>query len=197
MANYFTTNQGTETGSPYIFPEKGNAKEQKELTIEFFRDLHKRTETIESSLDEIQKKNTQQNNRNIEILAVFVTLFTFISIETQMLRSGISFLTAVGFSLLILGGLMMFLFTLRFFLENDWKSFHQFLLLLVVGLITIGAGLGVIWQGQKAYFSDIDKRFYGKEEVNQMLEDVRAPFFEFKECIVKGLTMSACARLIP
>ena len=203
----FTLNQGTET-NPYPVPEKGTTtKERSEISFEYIKDLHKRTQKIESNLVEIQRKNTEQNNRNIEVLAVFVTLFTFISIETQLLRSGLSFLTAVGFSIVILGGLMIFLFSLRFFLENDWKNFLQYLLLLILGILMIVGGLFVIREGQKEYFNDVEKRFYSKDEIDQMLnenkeviiklENDKELFLRFKECIKQGFTVNSCIRLMP
>lgn len=191
MAN-FTLNQGTETGNPYPLPEKGTTKEKTELTFQYIQDLHERTQKIEGGLEETRQKNDEQNNRNIEILAVFVTLFTFISIETQLLRSGISFLTAVGFSILILGGLMIFLFSLRFFLENDWKNFSQFLLLLVFGGLMMAGGLFVIWQGEKSYYKDIDNRFYSKSQIDEMINSNKSSLDKFKECLVVSKEVANC-----
>ena len=67
---------------------------------------------IEAHQDKLESKIEDSKLKIIETLGIFVALFTFISVETQILRSEVSLLAATGFSLIILGGLFLFLIIL-------------------------------------------------------------------------------------
>lgn len=161
--------------------------EKEEAYVDFFNRYTTRIRKIEEDLSAKEKDDIKSSNRNIEILAVFVTLFTFISIETQILRSGISFITAVGFSLLMLGGLLFFIFSLNFFIKNDrgWSDYFQYLFLLLISIGIIGAGLFSIYKGEASFYASLNDKYYQKSEVDQKITDgLIAPLENFKKCIL-------------
>jgi hypothetical protein len=172
-------------------------REKDETYIEFFNRYTTRIKKIEESLSAKEKEDAKSSNRNIEILAVFVTLFTFISIETQILRSGISFITAIGFSLLMLGSLIFFIFSLHFLIRSEkvLSEYVQFFLLLVIALLIIATGLFFVYKGEKSFLSDLDKKYYSKADADQkIMTQVNFILDTFKKCIVSNGTYWPCLK---
>jgi len=189
----------SETGS---WEEKdiSNTKtrgEKDDAYVDFFNKYADRIRKIENDLVKKEKDEIKNSNRNIEILAIFVTLFTFISIETQILRSGISFITAVGFSLLILGGLLFFIFSLNFFIKNErkWLDFGQYLILLIVSLVVLGSGLFLVYEGEKSFLANFDDVYYKKTEVEQQIILKSTGLLnDFKKCISQNGSYWPCLK---
>ena len=168
--------------------ENGTRKEKDEQYIKFFDKYAKRIKNIEDKITSTETSEAKNLSRSIEILAIFVTLFTFISLETQILRSGISFLSAIGFSLIMLSGLCFFIFSLHFFTSKDikWHFIKYFLCLIFVFIILI-VGLFVIWKGENSF----KQGFYDKTEIDALFSTERESnnlkfshedFKNFKEC---------------
>jgi heme/copper-type cytochrome/quinol oxidase subunit 4 len=168
-------------------------KDKDEAIMDFFVGYSAKIKEIEKNFQEIEKnllakeiEEKKSSNRNIEILAIFVTLFTFISIDTQILRSGISFVSAVGFSLIILGALLFFIFSLNFFITNEkkWENYFQYFLLLIIPIVMIGVGLSFIYLGEKSFSLSLDNKYYNKLEVDQKIsEESNKALENFKKCI--------------
>ncbi|MEK7652003.1 MAG: hypothetical protein AAB351_02240 [Patescibacteria group bacterium] len=162
--------------------------EKDDAYIDFFNKYAGRIKKIENDLAAKEKDEIKSSNRNIEILAVFVTLFTFISIETQILRSGISFITAVGFSLLMLGGLLFFIFSLNFFIKNERvrSDFGQYFILLLVALFVLCSGLVLIYKGEEKFQANFDDKYYKKTEIEQQIMLKSNELLDnFKKCVLQ------------
>jgi hypothetical protein len=171
--------------------------EKEEAYLDFFNRYTARIKKIEDNLSEKEKDDIKSSNRNIEVLAVFVTLFTFVSIETQILRSGISFITAIGFSMIMLGGLLFFLFSLNFFIKNDrnWRDYFQYLFLLVISLGIISTGLFSVYKGEASFYAGLDNKYYQKSEVDQKITTgSTGPLENFKKCILLNGTYWPCLK---
>lgn len=187
MAKITIPNSETGGWEEKDIPNTMTRREKDDTYLDFFKSYSDRINKIESSLSAKEKDEIKSSNRNIEILAVFVTLFTFISIETQILRSGISFITAVGFSLVILGGLLFFLFSLNFFIEKEkkWLDFGQYIVLLIMSFAILGLGLFFIHEGEKTFYTNLDDKFYKKSEADQqIILNSTKPLDDFKKCIL-------------
>lgn len=77
---------------------------KKDVTAEVRRGL----EQIERVKQITQESFDRQKISVIESLSVFVALFTFVSIEFQLFRTATSWLIVTAFTLLFLGGLLLF-----------------------------------------------------------------------------------------
>ena len=180
----------SETGS-WDEKDLSNTKtrgEKDDAYVNFFNKYADRLKKIENDLVKKEKEEIKSSNRNIEILAIFVSLFTFISIETQILRSGISFITAVGFSLLIFAGLLFFIFSLNFFIKNEkkWQDFVQYLVLLIVSMAVLGFGFLLIYKENLSFLESLNNKYYTKTEVdNQIIFKSTELIDGFKNCILQ------------
>lgn len=189
----------SETGSweEKDIPNTKTRGEKDDAYVDFFNKYADRIKKIENDLAIKEKDEIKSSNRNIEILAVFVTLFTFISIETQILRSGISFITAVGFSLIILGGLLFFIFSLNFFIKNErtWTDFGQYFILLIVSLVVLGSGLFLVYEGDKSFLANFDDKYYKKTEIDQQIILKSTGLLDgFKKCILQNSNYWPCLK---
>jgi hypothetical protein len=188
-----------ETGSweEKKVPNTGTRIEKDDNFINFFNQYATKIINIESELETIKQKDIESSNRNIEILALFVALFTFISIETQILRSGISFITAVGFSLLILGGLMFFIFSLSFSIkrDKDWMSFVQYFVLLLFSFLILASGLFFIQKGNDTFSDNLDDKYYNKVIIDQkIITESAKPLDTFKKCVLSAGAYWPCLK---
>lgn len=64
---------------------------------------------LRKDIQELRVYVEKQKSQTIETLAIFVSLFTFISVEIQILNTDITFLSIIGFTLITLGGLLVFI----------------------------------------------------------------------------------------
>jgi len=112
---------GTENGASREGTSVDISQIKKELQEEFRREIDKKY------------------NRNIEVLAIFVALFTFISIDFQIFKQPISIIAAMGVSLITLGALSFFVLLLGFMTENN--NFYKKLFALVIIFMVLGISL--------------------------------------------------------
>lgn len=184
-----------ETGnwetSPFSIDDGMSRKDKDARIVEYLSSTNKRLNALKVEFSQAKQDNAREANRNVEILAIFVTLFTFISIETQILRSGIDFLTAIGFSIVLFSGLTFFLFTLKFLVKDEWSKFGQYLISLIFTLILMVAGLFCVWKGQISFYGDLNAKFYNKTEIDQMIAQSLS---DFKKCIQTNGGYWACLK---
>jgi glucan phosphoethanolaminetransferase (alkaline phosphatase superfamily) len=146
--------------------------------------------------DQTDFKNKQETNsakfesRLVEILAVFVGLFTFISVSVQILSSkDISVITAIGLVLIVLGGITFFLLLLAFFvLDRNFiptylKPGALFFSAFITIILLIGGGIFLV----KKEGSDRLKNYYLRTEAEAALATSSQQFKDFKDCLRKGL----------
>ena len=95
------------------------------------------------------EKNTEDklnslSIRIIEILGVFVTLFTFISVDVQIFKNISSLNNAVFFVILMFFCLIGFVFFLHIILNNNEFSLHHFFVLISLLLVIM---IFFVWTG--------------------------------------------------
>lgn len=81
--------------------------------------------------------------KSVEMLGVFVALFTFVSLDFSVLKSSVSLGISVALILVAAGLLLSFLLTMHFILfqESETKFFSKTYLLWIVIIILISAGI--------------------------------------------------------
>ncbi|MBX4211570.1 MAG: hypothetical protein KW806_02145 [Candidatus Yanofskybacteria bacterium] len=133
--------------------EKLKLKEQLE-------DLNKIERKLNGFENRVDKKIDSSRTSVIEFLALFVALFTFVSIEFQVFHSFKSWRAAASLSFILLGSLLLFVIVIHLMLHQDRKKhsplFSTIILLLPVGLL----GLGTFLFSR----SDIEARPLSEEE---------------------------------
>jgi len=119
------------------------------------------------------KKEVKEVKRNsikiIEILGIFVALFTFVSVDIQILRNISSLNNAVFFVLLMFFCLIGFVFFLHIVLNNQFKIIN---FLILIGLLfAIMIFFIVMEKNGKSIplentntINELDKRIYGLEQ---------------------------------
>lgn len=147
--------------------------------------LEKQTSKIEEKIDRFDEKIKDSNLKTIETLGIFVALFTFISLETQILRSGISFVTAIGFSLIMLGGLLVFLSALHFFVSEENNTLSKSIILLSISTLFIIGGLEMVFKGENDFYQNLDDKYYNKDQIGNIVSSsTEKSLNEFKQCVL-------------
>lgn len=127
-----------------------------------------RQRTLTSDIDKLQEKVAGlarvvegQKSKNLEILAIFGALFTFITIQVQQL-SFANKETGIFVGILALGGLMLFsaILVLATTFRQWWKTVIS-IILIVLSIVILFAG----WQSFNKYLSQQDTCTYLKREV--------------------------------
>ncbi len=131
-----------------------------------------RLNQTEARINSVEEKITEFKIKTIEILAIFVALFTFVSVDIQIFKSEISFYTAIGFSLIMLGSLLLFILTLYVFID---LSAHQNKSKLIVGFIfmvvLVASGISIATIDYHGYTKEIREAFYSRDELKQLVTE--------------------------
>lgn len=102
----------------------------------------------------------------IEVLGVFVALFTFISMEFQVFRIYHDLAAIVGLTAIILGSLLIFVSVLDIILRREFSLINGIFLLLSIILLVFGM-LIFSRANEPDYIKDLEdvqKRIFGLEE---------------------------------
>lgn len=106
---------------------------------------------FENKVQDLEKSINQQKINFIEIIGVFVGIFTFISVEIQILKYANSILSIAGLSLIFYSGLLLFLYTIYYYVHKI-KLNHLKLTLrekwifgICIGMATLG--IVFVWAG--------------------------------------------------
>ncbi len=147
-------------------------------------------ETITKDLEYLFKNDINEyKTKIIEVLGIFVALFTFVSVDIQVFKTDISTLSAMGFSVIMLGALLLFVIVLVSIVsEKKTGTLLNSLAGISVALIIVG----VIAVGYDHKFTK--QMFYTKEEteqiINKKLNSIPPPsdygFESFKTCLRNG-----------
>lgn len=149
---------------------------------------------IKAQIDPLKKELGDYKAKIIEVLGVFVALFTFISIDFQIFKENTSVLSAVGISLVTLGSLSFFILLLFVGLnhQNDTqnKNRNYFLFLFVISIVFISGGIFCIWKdGNDNIVTKSDLETYiSNEQVKSMIDNAVSDeeFSQFKKCLRDG-----------
>lgn len=91
---------------------------------------------IREQIDPLKKELTDYKANLIEVLAIFVALFTFVSFDVQIFKANLSVFSVLGFTLIMLGSLTFFLILLKTVLSGQRN-----ITLLTVSIIFISLGI--------------------------------------------------------
>lgn len=135
---------------------------------------------VEKKLYDLKRDTEGFKIKIIEILAIFTALFTFISVEAQILKSSVSFLSALGISLIILGALMFFIFILHCVLNNfqEYVKQNKWLLgaMLFLFICLIAGGVISISYDYSNFTKDINDNFYKKAQIDDLINNQNKKF---------------------
>lgn len=92
-----------------------------ELPAEAYRDIRTIAKDTQHRVDELEKRVEKATTSFVETLGIFVALFTFISVDIQVFKSPLRILSVAGFTLIMLGSLLWFLFYFHAFLYGQIK----------------------------------------------------------------------------
>jgi len=129
-------------------------------------------EAVEKAVKPIRDDLNDYKVKIIEVLAIFVALFTFVSVDIQIFKSDISTLSAAGFTLIMLSGLVIFVVALAYMLDdrvNGVKLLYTIISSVVVGAIGVYI-VGINYNGIEATLNEkfyTKEQSYSKEEANQ------------------------------
>lgn len=121
-----TSFQETETGTEF----SGETQPSKIIDL-----LSKKIDSLENRQKDLDAKLERSQSTNIEILGLFVALFTFVSIEFQLVRT-FDYFEFLGISLLFAGLLLLFVLILHTMISKDLSLkiilFSLFCILLIL-----------------------------------------------------------------
>jgi cation transport ATPase len=126
---------------------------QRTKEIEELKNNYKKLEAdAKKTYIEFKQETQTDKSKLIEVVGIFVAIFTFISIEVQILESINGVLRISGFTVLLFALLMLFLFLLNYMADN-WINkdknflpslkhpFYKYILgIIILSLVLIGIG---------------------------------------------------------
>ncbi|MFH1233419.1 MAG: hypothetical protein V1649_02085 [Patescibacteria group bacterium] len=138
---------------------------------------------IREQVEPIKDDLNDYKVKMIEVLAIFVALFTFISVDIQIFKSDISKLSALGFTLIMLGTLLIFIIILAYIFDSKNKgTLLTSILITSIVLIAIGIfSIGVEYKGVK---KNLETNFYTKTQID---DSKNIKLEEFKKCLKDSL----------
>lgn len=142
-------------------------------------DLEKQTSKIEEKIDRFDEKIKDSNLKTIETLGIFVALFTFVSVEFQIFKDQVTFLAGLGFTLILLGSLLSFLWILRISVrENQSNDSMDNLTVFSWAFILIVAGIVAIGIEYSNFPPKLEENYYSKQEIDNKLNSLIDKFVE-------------------
>ncbi len=151
-------------------------------------------ELIKAQIDPIKDELSEYKAKIIEVLGIFVALFTFISIDFQIFKENISIISAIGVSLVTLGALSFFIlllfFSLNFRSDTTKQNKTFFVSLFLLSVLFIIGGVFCIWKESKNNLvtqSNLES-YYSKDQTDAFLKSktTQDDFLNFKKCLRDG-----------
>lgn len=159
-----------------------------------FKVPKERIDNLDKRIDGIEAKINEVNFRTIELLAFFVAIFTFISVDIQVFKYVISWLAAAGFTLIMLGGLFLFLIILsKLILERETTK--GTIILGISSACFIVIGILCIDYANNDYLKMLDDRYVKSDKISEIISNSSTPYLSFKKCILSGLNTWQCVNL--
>ncbi|HDO8716220.1 TPA: hypothetical protein P5N18_003071, partial [Legionella pneumophila] len=151
-----TTSTGEES-SKYLIENIENLNNKFEKFSKVFSQLV-RDSTDKISKIEVEQRNTQDlidelrrdKHNLIEVMGIFVGIFTFLSIEIQILKTVTDFLRIAGLSIITFSGITFFLITLFIFGErwiNKETNFVGLKRFYFISIIALLVGISLVAVG--------------------------------------------------
>ncbi len=201
--NQYTTNESYEGGSE--MPNDKNVEKDVDFLIKKDKETQKKIQEINEYAtdyyeylgDQLSEINTKQNNLDkqqkemvremerwkddkvnlIEIVGIFVAIFTFISVQVQVFKGVTGFSRVAGLIILFFSGITFFL-ALLFYISETWvrkdrNSMPKYFWLFIIGIILVSfGGLWAVKFGDKNNPSNIknNRDFIELENKNNRLE---------------------------
>jgi len=143
--------QTTTDGSSSVADAQGTAEETTKNEWQ---------KSIEAQIDELKDANKELNRDRVSvitILGIFVAIFTFISIEIQILRFLCDFYKILGFTLIIPGVLLIFI-SLLDYVARSWITDAEKANFKSIGIVILIAILLMVSGSYFTFKSDADWR---------------------------------------
>jgi hypothetical protein len=107
------------------------------------KDFDKTKEEVKLEIKTVKDEIKSVQIKSVEMLGVFVSLFTFVSLDFSVLKNSVSLGTSVSLILIAAGLLLSFLLIMHFILfqESDTKFFSKTFLLWIVIVFLISFGV--------------------------------------------------------
>lgn len=167
--------------------DKKVLKELKSYTDTELKKIKKQIGNFTSKIkkDEYNLKNKLEEKIDnsklsvIETLGIFVALFTFLSIDIQIMRSTFSLIGLLGFILLTLGALLFFVIILHILVVSEKKITSKFILGLFFTTVFIVTGIYFVNKDTKNNYIILDKKDFDKtytDPVKIEIEDLKSCF---------------------
>lgn len=130
-----TRNDSSQTNIQDFIVSLNNKVEKQEIIInkqeealaKYFKFATEEITTLkkeQEKTNELIQELRKDKHNLIEILAIFVGIFTFLSVEIQILKSVTDFLRIAGLSIIIFAGLLFFITNL-FFIAEKWINIES------------------------------------------------------------------------
>ena len=136
---------------------------------------------VKTAIEPLKEELSEYKVKMIEVLAVFIALFTFISVDIQIFKSNVSFLSSLGFTLVMLGSLLMFIVSLVYIF--DFKNNFFLWISFIISVLLIGGGIYCVSIEYNGIKKILETNFYTKDEINT---SKNTKLEEFKKCFLES-----------
>ncbi len=138
---------------------RSSLKDEEQQRIKIQKEFKKQREDINNALDETKERIENNRNDNVQTLAVFVALFTFISVDFQIFKQISDFYSALSLVMILLGALTFFVLLLNQVLSKTiWTSgWILTVVFFIIGFIILIQGWGGITKEGSGQYFRLDK----------------------------------------
>lgn len=159
--------------------------------------LNEQIKQFKSQLNTLETEMDKTRNSIIQITAIFVALFTFISVEIKFFSVPFGPFVLVGLSLILIGALLFFLFFLDKIINGSES--YSFILssIIIIFLGALAVNLGFLQSNKYIFIDGTDKGKYIlidqdqkdsytkniENQINQANSTANSSLNEFKTCL--------------
>lgn len=141
-------------GTPPVTPPSINAS-QDIKTYPTHEEVQKITREI--AKEEGFKIKDSLSTNSVTVLGIFASFIAFLTIEVQVLKTVCDYSRILGFSLFILGAVLLFVGFIIYFTDSQNKKIWQIILPLLIALCLIGGGVYFVTNGADEYVCKLDR----------------------------------------
>lgn len=113
--------------------------------------------TREIAKEEGFKIKDSLSTNSVTVLGIFASFITFLTIEVQVLKTVCDYSRVLGFSLFILGAVLLFVGLIVYFTDSQNKKACQMILPLLVVFCLVGGGIFFIVNGDDEYVCKLNR----------------------------------------
>lgn len=120
--------------------------------------------------EESSKVKDSLATNSVTVLGIFASFIAFLTIEVQILKTVCDYLRILGFSIFILGAVLLFVTFIIYFTDSQNKKTKQLVILSSVSLLLVIGGIVFVAKGEDEYICKLNRLDHDFQSLQQKLQ---------------------------